>query len=246
MLLAHRSGSGFEPIPSIASRKGSAYPESSVSAPSDIRESGFEHRHPRLTPVIELVAAVTVAPLIVLLRTKLIGFKAGGQLLSLIPGGLGLALRRAWYRATLAACGERLRIGFGTFIRDPRTRFGDDCVVAEYVAIAPVWCGSNVIIGEHVTIQGRGRGYDRRDRPVRLQSTGEPTVRIGDDVWIGANAGVFSEVAAHSIVASGAVVVDTFPEWSVLGGVPARVMFERPGGSGDAGPDATPHSEQPE
>lgn len=218
-----------------------------MSAPSEIREPGFEYRHPRLTPVIELAAAVAVAPLIVLLRTRLIGFKTGGQLLSLVPGGLGLALRRAWYGATLAACGERLRIGFGTFIRDPMTRFGDDCLVADYVGIACVWCGSDVTIAEHVTVQGRGRRYGRRDRPLRLQFVGESVpVRIGDDAWIGAGAGVFADVTAHSIVASGAVVVDTFPEWSVIGGVPARVMFERPGGSGDVGPDETPHSEQAE
>ena len=218
-----------------------------MSAASEIRKSGFEHRHPRLTPVIELVAAIAVAPLIIVLRAKLIRFKTGGQLLSLIPGGLGLALRRAWYQATLAACGERLRIGFGTFIRDPIARFGDDCLVADYVGIACVWCGSDVTIAEHVTIQGRGRRYDRRDRPLRLQATGESKcVRIGDDAWIGAGAGVFADVAAHSIVASGAIVVDTFPEWSVLGGIPARVMFERPGGSGDVGPDATPHSKQAE
>jgi acetyltransferase-like isoleucine patch superfamily enzyme len=217
-----------------------------VPTPSEIRESGFEHRHPRLTSTIEPVAAVAVAPLVALLRFRLIGFKTGGQLLSLVPGGLGLALCRAWYRATLAECGERLRIGFGTFVRDPMTRFGDDCYLGDYVGISLAWCGSDVIIAEHVTIQGRGRRYGRRDRPLRVQTVPVPTVRIGDDAWIASGARVLADVAAHSIVAAGAVVVDSFPEWSVLGGVPARVMFERPGGSGDAGPDATPDSQQPE
>jgi acetyltransferase-like isoleucine patch superfamily enzyme len=56
---------------------------------------------------------------------------------------------------------------------------------------------------------------------------------IGNDVWIGAGARVLADVASHSIVGAGAVVVRTFPEWCVLGGVPARVIGERPRGPSD-------------
>lgn len=193
----------------------------------------FERRHPRLTVVFEAAAAAVVAPLIALLRAGVIRFATGGQLLSLVPGGAGVVLRRAWYRATLAACGVRLRTGFGTVIRDRMTRFGDDCVVVDHVRIARASCGSDVVISDYATVQGRARRYERRDIPLRDQVEDEPaTVRIGDDVWIGAGARVLADVAAHSVVGAGAVVVRTFPEWCVLGGVPARVIAERAGGSG--------------
>jgi acetyltransferase-like isoleucine patch superfamily enzyme len=53
-------------------------------------------------------------------------------------------------------------------------------------------------------------------------------VTIGEDVWVGAGATIGADVAAHSVVAMGAVITRTFPEWSVLGGVPAQVVRERP------------------
>jgi acetyltransferase-like isoleucine patch superfamily enzyme len=34
-------------------------------------------------------------------------------------------------------------------------------------------------------------------------------------------------IGSHSIVAAGAVVTKTFPEWSVIGGVPARLIKSR-------------------
>lgn len=202
-----------------------------MSPPRDIHHVGFERRHPRLTVVFEAAAAAAVAPLITLLRARVIRFATGGQLLSVIPGGAGVVLRRAWYRATLATCGVRLRIGFGTVIRDPMTRFGDDCVVVDHVRIARALCGSDVVIADYATLQGRARRHDRRDIPLRDQLGDEPTtLRIGDDVWIGAGARVLADVAAHSVVGAGAVVVSTFPEWCILGGVPARVIGERAGG----------------
>lgn len=56
-----------------------------------------------------------------------------------------------------------------------------------------------------------------------------PTV-IGDDVWIGANAVVLAgvRVASGTVVAAGAVVASDTEAWSIVGGVPARAIGERP------------------
>jgi acetyltransferase-like isoleucine patch superfamily enzyme len=205
-----------------------------VVAAADVQEPGFEWRHPRLAALYEAAATVLVAPMLALLRARVLRFMTGSELLSLVPGAAGIVLRRAWYAATLEACGRRLRIGFGSVIRDRLTRLGDDCFVVDHVRIGRAWCGSNVMVGDHALVQGRARSYDRRDIPLRLQYGPEPVVvRIGEDVWIGAGAKVLADVAAHTLVAAGAVVVRTFPEWSVLGGVPARVIAERPGRSAD-------------
>lgn len=51
-------------------------------------------------------------------------------------------------------------------------------------------------------------------------------VKIGMGVWVGAGAIILGpvEIGSHSIVAAGAVVTKSFPEHSVLAGVPARVI----------------------
>jgi acetyltransferase-like isoleucine patch superfamily enzyme len=63
-----------------------------------------------------------------------------------------------------------------------------------------------------------------KDQPVR--SLG---IRIGRDVWIGANAGVTDGVIIgdHAVVAMGAVVTRDVPEWAIVGGVPAVVIGDR-------------------
>jgi acetyltransferase-like isoleucine patch superfamily enzyme len=124
-------------------------------------------------------------------------------------------------------------------IRDPSSRVGDDCILTDHVRVGRAWLGSNVLVGDHAFIQGRARRYDSRDIPLRLQTPDEAKlVRIGDDVWIGSGARVLADVAAHSVVGAGAVVVRTFAEWSVLGGVPATVIRERPGGASSPDSDA--------
>ncbi len=61
----------------------------------------------------------------------------------------------------------------------------------------------------------------------RLNSKGNITV--GNDVWIGHGAIILSGVTiAHgAIVAAGAVVTKDVPPYSIVGGVPARVLKHR-------------------
>ena len=54
-------------------------------------------------------------------------------------------------------------------------------------------------------------------------------VTIGDDVWIGFGACVLPGVSVGrgSIVAAGAVVTKDVPDWTIVGGVPAKVIGSR-------------------
>lgn len=56
----------------------------------------------------------------------------------------------------------------------------------------------------------------------------QPVV-IEDDVWVGANVTILKGVTiGHgSVVAAGAVVTKSCPPYSIIGGVPAKVLRKR-------------------
>ncbi|HWU45411.1 MAG TPA: DapH/DapD/GlmU-related protein, partial [Humibacter sp.] len=63
---------------------------------------------------------------------------------------------------------------------------------------------------------------------------------IGDDVWIGSNAVILDGVSIgpHSVIAAGAVVTKDVPDWSIVGGNPAKRIRDRrePSGRRVTGP----------
>jgi acetyltransferase-like isoleucine patch superfamily enzyme len=64
---------------------------------------------------------------------------------------------------------------------------------------------------------------------VREQPVTSRGVRIGRDVWIGANACITDGVTIgdHAVVGMGAVVTRDVPEWAIVGGSPARIIGDR-------------------
>jgi carbonic anhydrase/acetyltransferase-like protein (isoleucine patch superfamily) len=65
--------------------------------------------------------------------------------------------------------------------------------------------------------------------PIKDQGIIKSPVRIGADVWMGAKATVLrgANVGHGSVIAAHAVVRDSCPPFSIVGGVPARVLKDR-------------------
>ena len=139
--------------------------------------------------------------------------------------------------------GDRSFVATGCVLRD-RIEIGEDCSLNPYVVMAGrVALGDGVRIASFATLYGFNHRFDDLDVPIWLQGLDEQGIVVEDDVWIGTHAVICDgvTVGAHSVVAAGAVVTADVPPWSVVGGVPARVLSDRrdramsPRGSGSPG-----------
>lgn len=90
--------------------------------------------------------------------------------------------------------------------------------------VAEVSMGDWVMIGPHVLISTVNHPLSPRGRRNRL-GVAAP-VHIGDDVWIGGHATILPGVTIGNgaVVAAGAVVTKDVPPYTVVAGVPARVV----------------------
>jgi acetyltransferase-like isoleucine patch superfamily enzyme len=154
---------------------------------------------------------------------------------------------------------ETVSLGEGGFIAPEAAIFGEPgravvignrCAVAAHAFLhGPITLGDDVSINARASLDGGAKGivvgdgtriasgavlyaFDhglKPDRPLRGQPVRSRGIRIGSDVWIGANAGVTDGVVIgdHAVVAMGAVVTKDVPDWAIVAGVPAVVVGDR-------------------
>ena len=178
------------------------------------------------------MAIVLVTPSFLLYRlgTAVLGrdkaFPGWSQLYSLIPGLIGVYLRRAFYRLVLPRCGTDAWIGFGTVFSHPTAEVGDRAYVGVYCSLGDVTLEDDVLIGSHVSIMNGGsqHGIERLDVPIREQPGSWPRVTIGRDSWIGDRAVVLADVGDHCVIGAGSVVTKPLPSYAIAVGVPAKVV----------------------
>lgn len=165
-------------------------------------------------------------------------FAGWSQAFSLLPGLCGVYLRRAFYKLVLAECGDGACITFGTVISHPSARIGRNVYVGAFCVLGDVTLEEDVLLGSNVSIinGGRQHGIERLDLPVREQPGEWPRVTIGRDSWIGDRALVMADVGRHCVVAAGAVVTRSVPDYTIVAGVPARIIGRRGAASGEPNP----------
>lgn len=175
------------------------------------------------------IAWVAARVMILAYRLRVCSFLTSSRLLALVPGAVGIRLRRYWYEHTLASCGAGLVVEWLTALKTADARIGSRVFIGSMCWIAEVDLGDDVMVGSRAAIQGGARthGYDRMDLPMNQQPGKLKTVTIGQDVWIGTGATVLTDVAPGTVVAAGAVVTSSFPPASIVAGVPARLLRRR-------------------
>lgn len=167
------------------------------------------------------------------------------QKLSLVPSYLWDALWAPVWKRCMKHCGQNvylrpmssdikglnnLSIGDGTSIPKGSTI---------YCTLAPLTIGKKVIFGPHPTIITGDHRIDLIGKYIidvtdddKLEdgvNKYDAPVVIEDDVWCGANVTILKGVTIGrgSVVAAGAVVTKSFPPYSIIGGIPAKLLKMR-------------------
>jgi acetyltransferase-like isoleucine patch superfamily enzyme len=101
------------------------------------------------------------------------------------------------------------------------TRIGIHCTV-----IGPVCIGNHVNLAQGITVTALNHNFTDANSMIDEQGISTKPVIIDDDVWIGANAVILPgiTIGRHVVVAAGAVVTKDVPPYSLVAGVPARVI----------------------
>lgn len=90
--------------------------------------------------------------------------------------------------------------------------------------------GDNVMVGNYCSFHSENHNIDDTSIPMRLQGVNRKGIKIGNDCWIGAKATILDGVTIGDgcVVAAGALVArGVYPSYSIIGGIPARVIRKR-------------------
>ena len=124
----------------------------------------------------------------------------------------------SWISCTshMSKYGEGISIGnnsaFGRF-----TEFG---------AAGGIEIGNDVIAGSYISFHSENHNFNDTSKLIREQGVTSKGIKIGNNVWIGAKVTFLdgSVIGDNCVVAAGAVVSGVFPNNTIIGGVPAKII----------------------
>jgi acetyltransferase-like isoleucine patch superfamily enzyme len=130
-------------------------------------------------------------------------------------------------RKTTVSSYTKIKVTEGPLITGERCGFGTGCFVA--TGAGGIEMGDNVICGPNVVITASNYRYENLDVPLEDQGHTSTGIRIGRNVWIGANSTVLdgAVIGDNCIVVANSLVNRRFPPNSIIQGNPAKVILER-------------------
>lgn len=174
-----------------------------------------------------------------------------------IPGKTGSLVRFLYLKHRLGNCGTRSSFDIGITITGYKNIvIGDHCTfskrcfiaahsgghisigdnfsvnVNSYIGAADggnIIIGNNVLIAQNVVLRASNHYFNNITIPINQQGHSGGEIVIEDDCWIGANVVVTPNVriGRHSIVGAGAVVTSDIEPYSIVAGVPAKLIRKR-------------------
>ena len=174
-----------------------------------------------------------------------------------IPGRTGYFVRSFYYKKRLSRSFKQNRFESGLRVECPNnielgseSYFGFNCKLyaSELSSIkigfnasfnsnvminargkGKISIGNNVLIGPNVVLRSSNHSFKSTDKPIIKQGMKDGQIIVHDDVWIGSNVVILPncEIGKGSIIAAGAVVTSNVDSYTVVGGVPAKLIKKR-------------------
>lgn len=115
---------------------------------------------------------------------------------------------------------EGISIGGGSTV-------GENCFLDGFGGLT---IGRFVQIAHGTSVIAEDHGFATRKVPIGRQAKTPAPIVIGDDVWIGCGVRILKgiTIGTGAIIGAGSVVTKDVPPYSIVGGVPARVIGMRP------------------
>lgn len=145
---------------------------------------------------------------------------------------IALRIRAFLVKYILDECGNNVWIGQGACFGDGSRRklgenstYGPNSDIYEYT-----YMGNNIMMAKDVMIITRNHEFKNICVPMNKQGDTSPRpVIIEDDVWIGARVIILPgvNIGKGAIIAAGAIVTRDVEPYSIVGGVPAKVIRYR-------------------
>ena len=188
--------------------------------------------------IINLIRKVLISLRIRVLKKKL-GSLGSGSYVSRSCSFQGEGERRI-YIGDNTIIGSHCILGCWQHYRkethEPIIEIGNNCMISAYCqisAINGVEIGNHVLIGHFVYISDNNHGEailsSMKLPPMERPLASKGPVVIGNNVWIGDKASILGGVTIGecSIIGANAVVTHDVPPYSVVGGVPAKIIISR-------------------
>lgn len=156
---------------------------------------------------------------------------------SMIPGKLGEIIRPFFYRIIIKKLGRnfytsiRVRIqGYENLIIGDNVAINDSAwIAANKHEEGRIVIENNVLIGPFSIIHSGNHIFSNPEIPIMKQGFRFSQIHIEEDVWIGAKCIILSgvRIGRGSVVAAGSVVTKDIPPYSIVGGVPSKILGSR-------------------
>lgn len=170
---------------------------------------------------------------------KSLSIKSFWYLFRLRKSGIGLILQKGARinKPKYVSIGNRVRIDreASLFInkicdKEPNIVIGNNVLIGPYCSLGcsnEIVIEDDVLLAPHVHITDRNHTSEDISLPIRKQSAVSPgPVRIKSEAWLGYGCQIMPNVTIgkHSIVAAGAIVTRDVPDYSLVAGIPAKII----------------------
>ena len=160
--------------------------------------------------------------------------------LTLISRAFNKGICNTIIKISLGSHGKKVHFGRHVrFFGIENVHIGSDVSIGERSILmctrAKIYIGDHVMTGPNVTMITGGHRIDIKGRPMtsitneEKRPDNDQDIILQGDNWIGANAVILKGVTVGegSVIAAGAIVTKDVPPFSVVGGVPAKVIKMR-------------------